>query len=721
VVTANGVFDITGVTTAGGATITSLSGSGIVTLGGNTLTPSSAGDTFGGIIDGTGGLTITSGTETLTATNTYSGVTTVNGALVLSTAGSIALSSDVIVNGQLNIATLTAAGASIKSLDGNANGEVILGTKTLTLTSAAGAFAGQITGSGGLTLSSGTETLSGNSNYTGATAINGGTLNVTGLIAGTGSVDVYSGGTLTGAGIVDPLTTTIHSGATFAPGTVGVPGTSMTITGNLAFQSGAIYAVYLNTTTSTFANVTGNASLAGTVSATFATGAYLTKVYTILQSAGLGGTTFASVTATNIPSGFRASLVYSGGDVLLDLNAALPTGRSGLNINQTNVATALDNYFNSGGALPPNFLTVFGLSGGGLANALSQLSGEASVDAEFVAFQQTSQFLNLMLDPYVDGRLGSGGVQPMGYAPEDKPAAAADFAGLYGSALDPAPRLPFAGGWTTWGASYGGANSTTGNTTVGSSSVTTDVFAVVGGMDYHITPDAIVGFALGGGGTNWGLASGMGTGRSDAFQAGAYAATRSGPAYLSAALAFANNWFTVNRGALGDSLRATFAGQSYGARLEGDYRFGLLPAFGVAPYAALQAQAFHTPNYTENDLTNGGFGLSYAPTTATDVRSELGARFDSPTLIDTMPLVLRARVAWAHDWVSDPSLNAAFQLLPGTNFTVYGAAIPQNSALASVGAQLFITSHLSVLAKFDGEFAPGSQTYAGSGTVRYAW
>jgi hypothetical protein len=28
---------------------------------------------------------------------------------------------------------------------------------------------------------------------------------------------------------------------------------------------------------------------------------------------------------------------------------------------------------------------------------------------------------------------------------------------------------------------------------------------------------------------------------------------------------------------------------------------------------------------------------------------------------------------------------------------------------------------VSLLAKFDGEFAPHSQTYAGTGTVRYVW
>ena len=57
---------------------------------------------------------------------------------------------------------------------------------------------------------------------------------------------------------------------------------------------------------------------------------------------------------------------------------------------------------------------------------------------------------------------------------------------------------------------------------------------VAGGLDYHLSPDTVVGFALAGGGTNWSLAQGLGGGRSDAFQAGVYAATRSGPAYLAA-------------------------------------------------------------------------------------------------------------------------------------------------------------------------------------------
>lgn len=106
---------------------------------------------------------------------------------------------------------------------------------------------------------------------------------------------------------------------------------------------------------------------------------------------------------------------------------------------------------------------------------------------------------------------------------------------------------------------------------------------------------------------------------------------------------------------------------------------------------------------------------------ATDVRTELGTRFDDPTVIYGKPLILFGRLAWAHDFVSNPALGAVFQTLPGASFTVNGAPIPQNAALTSAGAQLFLTPQWAVLAKFDGEFASGSQTYAGTGTLRYTW
>jgi len=171
----------------------------------------------------------------------------------------------------------------------------------------------------------------------------------------------------------------------------------------------------------------------------------------------------------------------------------------------------------------------------------------------------------------------------------------------------------------------------------------------------------------------------------------------------------------------GDHLTANFNAQSFGGRVEGGYRFATTYG-GLTPYAAIQAQSFHTPGYSEADLNAGGFALGFNSRNATDTRSELGGRFDRLLLLNPeAALTLRARVAWAHDWVSDPTLVPMFQALPGASFIVNGATLAKNSALTSAGAELRLANGVALLAIFDGEFASHSSTYAGTGTVRYVW
>ena len=252
--------------------------------------------------------------------------------------------------------------------------------------------------------------------------------------------------------------TTIASGGTFAPG--NSPGT-MTIAGNLAFQSGAIYLVQVNPSTASSTNVTsgGSATLAGTVQAAFASGSYVARTYTILSAAGgLNGTTFNNLTTTNLPAGFTANLSYSPTSAILNLTATLgqpsapsapgapgaPGGPSALacafSVNQCNAANALNNFFNNGGTLPPNFVTIFGLTGANLANALTLLSGEAATDAQQVGFQLTNQFLGIMLDPFVDGRSEVNG-RAIAFAPE-REELPEDIALAYAKILKEPPKPP---------------------------------------------------------------------------------------------------------------------------------------------------------------------------------------------------------------------------------------------------------------------------------------
>jgi len=413
-------------------------------------------------------------------------------------------------------------------------------------------------------------------------------------------------------------------------------------------------------------------------------------------------------------------------DVSLSLLNPLPPSLAAMlppsaPVNVVNVANSVDSFTGNGGTLPVGFQNLFNLTPQQLQAALSQLSGETATDSEKGAFQLMMEFLNVMLDPLVVGRGGMGG-GAIGFAPERQESFPPDIALAYAGVLKVPPKpAAFDQRWTAWGSGFGGSSTTNGNAAAGTNDVTASTYGGVAGLDYHFTPDSVAGFALAGAGTNWNLAQGLGGGQSEAFQVGLYGKTQAGPAYLAAALAFGNHWMTTNRfAALGDQLTARFDAQSYGGRIEGGYRFGT-PVLGAAPYAAIQVQSFHTPTYSETDLSGLGFGLTYNSMSATDTRSELGARFDDLTAVGAMPLVLRARLAWAHDWVSNPALGAVFQALPGSSFTVDGAAPPQDSALASAGAELHITPALALLAKFDGEFANGSQTYAGTATLRYAW
>ncbi len=145
-------------------------------------------------VSGTGNLMVYGlGQLTLAGANTYSGTTTIGNATTLSLGpgGAIAGSSGVVDNGAFDISA-TSHGASVTGLTGT--GTVYLGNQTLTLTSASGTFAGNISGRGGLVLTGGTETLAGTSTYAGNTSIAAGTLALAGASSIASSSSVIDNG-----------------------------------------------------------------------------------------------------------------------------------------------------------------------------------------------------------------------------------------------------------------------------------------------------------------------------------------------------------------------------------------------------------------------------------------------------------------------------------------------------------------------------------------------
>lgn len=667
-------------------------------------------------ISGTGGLNqIGGGTTSLNAATSYSGATNVTAGILRAGAANVFSSASAFDVGSAGTLNLSGFNQRIGSLSGS--GAVTLAAATLTTggDNTSTTYSGSIAGAGGVTKTgTGNFIYSGTATYTGATTVDAGLLTVNGSIATSSSVTVNSGGALGGTGILPSIT--INAGGALAPGnSIG----TVTVNGNLTLNAGATYNVEVSPSAADRTNVTGVATLNGaTVAANFSTGSYLAKQYTILKATGGISGTFGSLVNTNLPVNFTANLSYDANNAYLNLILSL-SSLAGLSVTQQNVANSLVNYFNVNGGIPALYGT---LTGGGL----TQASGEPGADIPQAGFAAMGPFINAMMDS-TGGNNGQGGV--LGYAGADayapKPKLSPQQSDAY-AAVTPRDRMaaPFASRWNVWAAGYGGNSTINGNSTAGSHDTSTRVYGTAAGADYRATPDTRFGFALGGAGTNFTVDSGLGGGRADVFQAGAYARHNIGAAYLAGALAYGWQDVTTDRTVTvsgTDKLHAQMKAHALTARLEGGWRTAMLPV-AVTPYGALQSTAFYLPSYAESATSGSNqFALSYASKTVTATRSELGARFDKAMPLNAALLTLRGRAAWAHDWNTDRSATATFQSLPGATFTVNGAQPSANAALVSAGAELAWGNGWSVAANFDGEFSSNTRSYAGRGSLRHVW
>jgi autotransporter-associated beta strand protein len=640
------------------------------------------------------------GTLTIAGDATYTGGTTINGGTLVLGAGGA--SGSVIGN------ITFCSDASDTSCDSTTN-KFLVFNRSDTYT-----FGGSITGPGQVVQAgSGATVLSGQSTYTGPTYVDAGTLAVTGSI--TSQVFVNSGGALSGSGTVGA--TTINAGGLLAPAN---PGGALTVQGNLVFATAGAYLVELNNNLSDRVNVTGSATLAGSVIAALL-GTTVSKQYTILNATGGITGTFAGV--NNLPTTLAGNLTYDASNVVLNLS--LNYGALGnLNTNQQNVANALSNFFNSNGSIPVSYATL-------TPAALSQIAGETATGSQQTTFQAMTQFITTLLDPFIGGREATPGAAPTtNYAAENTSASAyADTSktwsqrerAAYAAVFTKAPlRQVYDPHWSVWASAFGGSQTTDGNAVTGSNSATSRIFGMAAGADYLLSPRTIAGFALSGGGTNFSVAN-AGTGRSDLFQAGAFVRHTAGAAYVSAALAYGWQDVTTDRMVIANKLHAEFDANALSGRVEGGYRVAT-KWFGITPYAAGQFTTFFLPSYAESVIFgSNAFALSYGSQSVTDTRTELGFRTDRSFALATGLLTLRSRFAWAHDYNPDRAIAATFQALPGASFVVGGAAQASESALTTASAEMKWRNGWSASATFEGEFSKVTASYAGKGVVRYAW
>ena len=273
---------------------------GTLNNGGNELTND------GGITGG-GALTLTgTGTTTLTASNGYTGGTLLDqGTVAISNSNAFGTGTVTFVS-NTTIATLTnLTVTNAYAIATNVTGTFDVGSNNILTNS------GAISGSGNLTKSdSGTLTLTGSNSYTGVTTLTGGTLLLNGTNSGGGNILVNSNTTLGGTGSATNSAVTVASGGTLTPGTGSTPGT-LSI-GSLTLNTGSILNVVLSNTSTSLVDVTGNATLGGTVNFT-SLGTLTNAIYTFLMTTGTVSGSFTNI--ANLPSDYQ--LVYGSNSVFL--------------------------------------------------------------------------------------------------------------------------------------------------------------------------------------------------------------------------------------------------------------------------------------------------------------------------------------------------------------------------------------------------------------------
>ena len=247
----NGTFDISGTFVSSlniGATITTLSGSGVVNLGPQTLTITNGSTTFGGVIadgginPGSGSLKLSGGALTLTGNNTYTGGTTITG-------------------GTLQLG----AGGTTGSIVGNVtNNSALVFDRSDTIT-----FGGAVSGTGSVTQQgSGVLILSGDDTYSGPTTVQAGTLmgGATNAFSAASSTTVNPGGTLDlgGLGLTQTINTVNLAGGVVRNGALtslnGITSTGGTVDGIGGTTGLTVNSGVTTLSTTTGANTYGGAT-----------------------------------------------------------------------------------------------------------------------------------------------------------------------------------------------------------------------------------------------------------------------------------------------------------------------------------------------------------------------------------------------------------------------------------------------------------------------------
>ncbi len=649
------------------------------------------------------------------------GTATLSNGATLETANRVRIADAAASVGTLNIGAAASDAAAAPGVVqaalgvrfGNGTGQLVFNHTSSNYVFAPG-ISSLSPGMGTIDMLAGSTTLTGDSSgFSGQTNVLGGALTVNGALGGT--LNVASGASLRGSGTVG--TTTLQNGATLAPGAAG---TTLNVAGDLTFSPGSVYQVTADPQSSASSRVvvSGTANLAGSAVHVGPDGGFQTRrEYTILSAGTVNGQ-FNSVSSNY--AFLDPALRYDGQNVLMQLGrkqvlvtpgtpsvpdtptrpiAFADVAQTG---NQRAVASALDS-LPAGNPLHEYILT---LPEGATAAAFNSLSGEAhaSVTSTLTGLNNSVRAVPLA---YLRANLGAG---MRAGAPTAQLGGTPSASALPSSNAQPA-WAEVIGNWQTWKGNGDSAQ------------VRQNTGGVFAGVDH----------ALGGG---WRLGGALGftdskirvDDRSSQADIAGYSAAvfggkvfEVGPGKLNLMAGTSYTWHDISTerrasvSGVSQTLTADYGASTTQLFAELGYALPVSERVSIEPFAGLSWSDTRNRSFSES---GGSAALNGHSDSNKQTASTLGLRGLMNFTVGQTEGRLQATLGWRHAF-GDVQPQSTMSFDGGQAFTVAGAPIARDAALAELGVETALTRNATIGLNYSGQFGGGNRENAGS--VHMTW
>jgi outer membrane autotransporter protein len=388
--------------------------------------------------------------------------------------------------------------------------------------------------------------------------------------------------------------------------------------------------------------------------------------------------------------------------------------------NQHSVAGALDGIVDSPGTMSNLVNQFFWLPTASAAQtALDSMSGEIHGSLGMLDVQQQDAFNNSIA--LRTGRMSAGG-ENGGYAAA-RPVQLASA----GSALPPMQQQSSADqlldnvwlqGFGTFGHLDGDGNASGGDFTISGLS---------GGFDYHLSPEMLVGLAMGYSHDDASVGGPGASGSVDAIQFAGYGGYVNGPWHLDGIFSYGylqtDTKRFINVGSIHQEADGSYDGNVFSLSTEGGYAFKAGPVT-IEPTLGLNYTHLSQDSFNETSPVpgNNNYDLNVHSVDMDSVRSAVGVRLAAQFgEKDGVQFIPALRAAWEHEFMDKTAdVNASFVGGSG-DFVVRGVELGADSAALGAGLTVAFNKALQGFVNYDAQLNERLSSHAISGGLSYSW